>query len=317
MEYINTFNTTAEYNAAKSGEAYGRPHVSLVLDNDEIHYEGDNRLVAKFNVTNTNNVKICEKTSGFSKIEIDGVEMSPIASGYTFGTTGEHIVKYTLANETTIVQDAFRGCPMLTSIQIPNNVTTINHGAFSNCSGLTSIHIGANVSSMVGSIASSNSNITSITVDNGNSVYDSRNNCNAIIETATNKLIQGCPNTIIPNDIVVIANDAFGDQGIETINIPEGVTTIEQEAFIGNNLTSLTIPSTVTSIGVMAFSYGMLTSITCFAITPPTLSSNSFSNNNNLAHIYVPNESVNIYKSQSSGGNWYDYRSIIEGLPVG
>lgn len=46
----------------------------------------------------------------------------------------------------------------------------------------------------------------SIIVDSNNRVYDSREKCNAIIETATNTLVTGCSKTIIPNNIEHIGN---------------------------------------------------------------------------------------------------------------
>jgi len=102
-------------------------------------------------------------------------------------------------------------------------------------------------------------------VENGNSKYDSRNNCNAIIETASNTLIAGCKNTIIPNSVTSIGECAFyGRSGLTSVTIPNSVTSIEAGAFWGcSGLTSITIPNSVTSIGYYAFSgCSGLTSVT-------------------------------------------------------
>ena len=92
-------------------------------------------------------------------------------------------------------------------------------------------------------------------VESGNPKYDSRNNCNAIIETASNTLIVGCENTIIPNTVTAIGNSAFDNfSGLTSIDIPNSVTSIGDEAFWGcSGLTSITIPNSVTFIGDGAF----------------------------------------------------------------
>ena len=141
---------------------------------------------------------------------------------------------------TSIASGAF-SCP-LTSITISQIVTNIGNGAFSGCTSLSSI-----------------------IVENGNSKYDSRNNCNAIIESNSHTLISGCKNTIIPNDCNSIGSSAFYDcSSLTSITIPNNVTSIGDHAFYGcSGLTSITIPNSVTSIGEGAFnSCSGLTSIT-------------------------------------------------------
>ena len=132
----------------------------------------------------------------------------------------------------SIGYEAFYYCTGLTSVTIPNSVTSIGWYAFYECRGLTSIK-----------------------VESSNSVYDSRENCNAIIETATNTLITGCKNTIIPNSVTSIGKGAFwGCRGLTSVNIPNSVTEIGEGAFDEcTGLTSLTIGNSVTSIGLFAF----------------------------------------------------------------
>ena len=134
----------------------------------------------------------------------------------------------------SIGDNAFAGCNGLASIVIPNSVTEIGHNAFDGCTGLTGI-----------------------VVENGNPRFDSRDNCNAIIETADNTLIFGCKNTIIPNTVTAIGDHAFEDcTGLTSIAIPNSVTSIGYGAFQGcTGLTSIVIPNSVTYIEDYTF-YG-------------------------------------------------------------
>ncbi|MBQ8273450.1 MAG: leucine-rich repeat domain-containing protein [Bacteroidaceae bacterium] len=110
---------------------------------------------------------------------------------------------------TSIGSSAFYDCVGLTSVTIPNSVKSIGEGAFGNCVGLTSVTIPNSVTSIGLGAFSYCSGLTSIVVEDGNPVYDSRNNCNAIIETAKNNLHSGCQTTVIPNSVTSIWDYAF------------------------------------------------------------------------------------------------------------
>ena len=156
---------------------------------------------------------------------------------------------------TEIGNFAFDCCDSLTSIVIPNSVTEIGHYAFYSCDSLTSIDIPNSVIEIGYGVFESCSGLTSIVVESGNPTYDSRNNCNAIIETADNTLIYGCKNTTIPNSVTTIDDYAFYNcDGLTSIDIPDSVTEIGSSAFSGcTGLTGINIPNSVTAIGGNAF----------------------------------------------------------------
>ena len=110
---------------------------------------------------------------------------------------------------TTIGSWAFWDCKNLTSIVIPDSVTEIACDAFSGCENLTSIVIPDSVTTIEYNAFSDCSSLTGIVVEEENPRYDSRNNCNAIIETATNTLVCGCSTTIIPDSVTTIEDEAF------------------------------------------------------------------------------------------------------------
>ena len=227
---------------------------------------------------------------------------------------------------TSIGESAFRGCSGLTSINIPEGVTSIGESAFRGCSGLTSITIPESVTNIGDYAFEGCWGLTSITVASGNTFYDSRNNCNAIIETSSNTLIAGCQNTIIPNSVTSIGNSAFygcssltsviipegvtsignsafyGCSGLTSINIPEGVTSIGNYAFDGcRGLTSINIPEGVTSIGNSAF-YGCssLTSVT-IPESVTRIGNGAFSGCSSLTSVTIPESVTSIGESAFSG----------------
>ena len=209
-------------------------------------------------------------------------------SGLTSVTIGNSV--------TSIGAGAFYDCSDLTSVTIPNSVTVIGDRAFYGCSGLTSITIPSSVTSIGDYAFSECSGLTSIIVERGNTKYDSRDNCNAIIETASNTITQGCKNTKIPNSVTSIGGRAFyGCSGLNSITIPNSVTSIGSSAFYNcSRLTSVTIPNSVTSIGSYAFSdCSGLTSVT-IPNSVTSIGSSAFYNCSGLTSVTIPNSVTSI-----------------------
>ena len=143
----------------------------------------------------------------------------------------------------------------ITTLVIGNNVKAIPETAFRDCGGITSLHIPASVSHIGFMAFEGCGAVASIVVDANNPVFDSRNNCNAIIETATNTLVRGCHNTEIPAEVRTIGKAAYaGCTHITSFVIPPTIDTLEVAAFRGcTAMTSVVIPSSVKWIGNAAF----------------------------------------------------------------
>lgn len=234
-------------------------------------------------------------------------------------------------NVTSIGQHAFSNCSAITNIIIPNSVSSIEHYAFSNCTNLTSIEIPSSVSNIREGVFYWCTNLSDIVVADGNSVYDSRDHCKAVIETATNTLIIGCKSTTIPNTVTSIGYEAFrgcttmtnivipnsvtyvGKNaffqcfGLTDVSLPSSVTIIDKWAFSHcTGLKSVFIPNSVTSIGEYAFAHcSSLTSFTNYAETPQVISENVFYNTDkNNCTLYVPNASIDLYNATDV---WKDF----------
>ena len=239
-----------------------------------------------------------------------------------------------------ITEGAFYGCTGLTSITIPNSVTSIEWEAFYGCSSLESIIIPKSVRYVCARAFLNCSSLFSISVEEGNMYYDSRDNCNAIIETSAKRLVLGCSNTIIPDGIIYIGEGAFGGcSRLLSINIPNSVVEIGNDSFNGcsalssvslpnsvtyigfgafmdcTDLASVTIPNSVENLSESAFFGAKLQSVVSLIENPMEIQgkdspTSTFSEYTfNLATLYVPKGTIEKYKATNG---WKDFKNIVE-----
>ena len=250
--------------------------------------------------SNTKTASVAENTSASGDIVIPE-KVSYANVEYTVTSLGDQcfdccseLKSIRIPNTVTrIGRQAFFACTSLEKIEIPNSVNFIGSQAFSACFNLESIIIPSSVTQIQDILFSQCYNIRSIEVAQNNKVYDSRDNCNAIIETATNTLISACNYSTIPSSVTTIKSNAFFRcDYLASIDIPNSVTTIENNAFWG---------------------CARLTQITCRANVPPTIGNwTTFNDVDKSIPVYVPASSIDAYKKADYWSEFTNFQAIAE-----
>ena len=213
------------------------------------------------------------------------------------------LVSITIPNSVKDIGDrVFFKCTSLKSITISNSLTSIGEKVFAGCKDLTSISIPSSVSSISTHAFSGCRSLTSIIVDKDNKIYDSRDNCNALIDTKTNCLLMGCQNTKIPNSIKSIGSRAFNFVGnLDTLIIPENIEEIKEDAFYGCSIKKIIIQEGVKKIGEEAFSYSNIEYIS-FPSTLEEMADDVLLETDKLKTVSVPKS---VYKKFSIFKDWF------------
>ena len=252
---------------------------TIIVDSENPVFDSRNNCNAIIETASNTLVRGC-----ITSFVPDGI--TAIGSG-AFLSCCAHDWTIELPNSVTRIEtQAFNSCD-LTDIKLSNNLQYVGYSAFGG-SKLTSVVIPASVTEM-GIGAFSVNSLTSLVVDEANSVFDSRDNCNAIIETATNTLVCGLPVTIIPNSVTAIGRDAFRELW---------------------NLNTITLPSSITRIDDHAFWYSNLDTIISLIEKPFEISDKVFHEDlYKRCELYVPAGTVDAYRSTSG---WNLFQNILE-----
>ena len=249
-----------------------------------------------------------------SSITVDGKTFSVESIGRNAFAYNSQITSVDIEEGVKIIEmNAFLFCTGITSIGLPNTIDTISTSPFAHCEQLRSLHIPGSVSYISRSILPFCKNLESLTVAEDNIYYDSRDNCQAIIETATNTLIAGTLRTIIPENVSTIGSRAFLGrsllkniyipssvnaigpvafgvcENLESIDIPEQVTKIDSATFcVCKSLQSISIPDKVSSIEEVAFSYCESLKTLALPATVKGIGSTAFNHCTSLETINIP-----------------------------
>ena len=335
IEVVNADGKTIYYNYINDGQElevtflgsnesyYSNRYYKNVVIPEEVTYMGQTRRVTAIG---KDAFHVC---SAVTSVTIPNSVTTIGDQAFAYCT---QLTTVTLSNNlTSIGNEAFSGCGLLSAVTIGNSVTSIGVAAFWGCCGLTSLFIPNSVTSIGDNAFSGCSGLISINVDEGNTVYDSRNGCNAIIEKSSNTLILGCKNTSIPNSVTSIGNNAFTNcLGLASIIIPNNVASIGIGAFSGcHSLMSATISNNVETIGNEAFAdcvsmksvsigdgmkyikdksfYGCesMNNVYCHAEIPPSVETDAFQDFFiKYATLHVPATSVEQYKAHEVWGKF-------------
>ena len=220
------------------------------------------------------------------------------------------------------------------SIVIPNSVDSLGNAAIYDCLYLESIAIGKGLraikhSTYYGDDSNlksndailSNPRLKTIIVSPDNPYFDSRDNCNAIIEKSTNNLMVGCATTVIPTSVVNICGRAFygnGSNSLTSIIIPDNVVRIGVDAFYKqNNLIRVEIGKGVKQIGHSSWggfgNCSQLKKIISKNEFPSDINEKAFDSNiYKNATLYVPTSSKVNYMMATG---WGQFKNIVEGEP--
>jgi hypothetical protein len=224
-----------------------------------------------------------------SKVTINGQEytVTSVADEAAMNYATKYLSSLTLPNTLKrIGKGNFTDCPF-TELQLPPSLEYIGDESFRGLP-ITSIRIPASLIHL-GKEVFWGCSIYSMIVEEGNSVYDSRGSCNAIIESANNKLVRGCFATKIPPTVRIIADKALSGVSITDIDIPASVEEIGKSAFYPNaSLKSLTLHTSVPPIA-----------------NEDVIHSDLYSK----VTLYVPEGCVDAYKSAPI---WGKFTNIVE-----
>lgn len=222
-------------------------------------------------------------TSHLQSLTVIGGEVSE--SGFLFITHSYRTLQtldLDAATNTTLADEAFKGCYNLQSLVLPQNLTKISYMAVADCKNLQSIDIPASVTEISQSAFENCRSLKTITF--GGQTANAPGRFNA--HSSSNSQIQR------------IGNWAFYNcHELQNLTIPEGVIEIGDGAFYGcTYLENLSLPASMQSIGDNTFALcAKMKQMVVNAVTPPAIQAKTFFDVKRQIPVYVPDEVVDTY----------------------
>lgn len=277
---------------------------SIVVESGNPEYDSRNNCNAI--IKTSANELICGCTATVIPYGVETIGNSAFKSS---GISGTLILPESVKS---IGDEAFIYCEF-SSLVFPNSLTQIGEWAFFRNPNLTAVTIPRGVTSIGMSAFGSCDSLAVMEVEEGNPMYDSRNQCNAIIETARNRMVSGCRGTTFPEGLTVIGELTFnGCDSLTTVTLPNSLTTIEEDAFGGcTNLATVIMGTGIKYIREQAFGCPNLRDVYCYAERVPTANDYAFLWCAYLdeATLHVPANLVYRYRDASP---WNQFGNIVE-----
>lgn len=291
MKHLKNFNDSTTEISFKKSTNYVESYVGYVRENKTVYYNKEKNLikvVVKDNETTIISKLTEAQVNGENVTLTGGTNILNIDSDYPYG-----MVTYDKSNNisridfssytgTTIWPNAFANCSSVKTLKIPNNIVTINGGAFSNCSSLRSIRLPNKLSFLGPSVFTNCTALTTITLpDTLKQILQfTFSNCSSLTEVILPKKLE-----------TIIARTFENCTALSSITIPENVQFIGSDIFKGcSSLSDITLLS-------------------------PTPKDNQIKALKilNIQHIYVPQNSVQLYKDSPICHDYIDkIMSIVE-----
>jgi len=231
--------------------------------------------------------------SHVQSITVNGGEISE--TGFAFITHSYRTLQnldLAVASNTTIADEAFKGCYNLQSLSLPANLSNVSYMAVAGCKNLQSIDIPASVVEIEQSAFEDCRSLQTITFGG--------------VQPAS---VSGRKNALASSNSQLrkIGNWAFYNaHQLQYLEIPEGVEEIGDGAFYGcTYMEDLVLPASVQSIGDNTFSLcAKLQKIIVNAPVPPTIQAKTFFDVKRQIPVYVPDECVETYMADALWGEF-------------